>query len=94
MLLDAGAAQKLGIIANELLTNAYRHGATPITVRLGGGEQACLNVEDGGCGHDSSSGFGLSLVRRLTEQGLGGRFELRARAGGGTRAEVTFPTTR
>jgi two-component sensor histidine kinase len=92
--LDAAAAQKLGIIANELLTNAYRHGAPPITIRLDGGDQACLNVEDGGGGYDSSSGFGLSLVRRLTEQGLGGEFELRELAGGGTRAEVTFPVAR
>jgi two-component sensor histidine kinase len=94
VLLDAAAAQKLGIIANELLTNAYRHGAPPITIRLGGGEHACLKVDDAGCGPDSSSGFGLSLVRRLTELGLGGRFELRARPGGGTRAEVTFPVAR
>jgi hypothetical protein len=27
----------------------------------------------------------------MVEQGLNGSFELRARAGGGTRAEVVFP---
>jgi two-component sensor histidine kinase len=94
MLLDAAAAQKLGIIANELLTNAYRHGAPPITISLGGGEHARLNVDDGGAGPESATGFGLSLVRRLTEQGLGGRFDLSAQANGGTRAEVTFPVAR
>ena len=28
----------------------------------------------------------------MVEQGLDGRFELRALSGGGTRAEVVFPT--
>src|SRR6266536_1870843 len=34
---DAATAQKLGIVANELVTNAFRHGAPPIVVRLSGG---------------------------------------------------------
>ncbi len=51
-----------------------------------------LRVDDGGCGVEGDAGFGLELVRRMVEQGLDGRFELSTRSGGGTRAEVVFPT--
>jgi two-component sensor histidine kinase len=93
---DAATAQKLGIVANELVTNAHRHGATPIQVRLdaGPGRETRLRVEDAGAGDHRAtrSGFGLSLVQRMVEHGLDGRFELRAAAtGGGTCAEVVFP---
>jgi len=89
---DAATAQKLGIVANELVTNAFQHGAAPILVRLSAGSQTRLRVDDNGCGVDDPAGFGLELVRRMVEQGLRGRFELRAMPGGGTRAEVVFPT--
>jgi two-component sensor histidine kinase len=91
---DAATAQKLGLVANELVTNAFRHGAPPIVVRLSGGTETRLSVEDngGGGGIAPGAGFGLGLVRRMVEQGLDGRFELRTRDGGGTRAEVVFPT--
>ena len=90
--LDAGTAHKLGLVANELVTNAFQHGATPIVVQLSGGTLTRLRVDDSGSGVARSGGFGLDLVRRLVEQGLDGRFELRARTGGGTSAEVVFPT--
>jgi two-component sensor histidine kinase len=88
--LDTGTAQKLAIVANELITNASRHGASPITVRLTGGDRTRLVVDDGGSNIQGSSGLGLELVRRMVEQGLRGRFELTARPGR-TRAEVVFP---
>lgn len=87
---DAATAQKLGLIANELLTNAFRHGELPIVVRLRRGSQTRLLVEDGGGSFEAGAGFGLELVRSLVEQGLDGRFELRASEGGRTRAEAVF----
>jgi two-component sensor histidine kinase len=90
--LDPATAQKLGIVANELITNACRHGAPPIVVELRSGSKTRLLVDDRGRGMQSGTGFGLGLVRRMVEQGLGGRFELSRRSGGGTRAEVVFPT--
>jgi two-component sensor histidine kinase len=89
---DAATAQKLGLVANELVTNAFRHGAPPIVVRLSAGAVTRLSVDDHGGGIERAGGFGLDLVRRMVEQGLDGRFELRARADGGTCAEVVFPT--
>ena len=89
--LDAPTAQKLGIVANELITNAYQHGRSPIAVELRGGRLTRLRVDDRGNGSESAGGLGLELVRRMVEQGLHGRFELTARPGRGTRAEVVFP---
>jgi two-component sensor histidine kinase len=88
---DAATAQKFGIVANELVTNAFQHGTPPIVVQLTAGVQTRLRVDDSGCGIEDSSGFGLELVRSMVEQGLHGRFELSALAGGGTRADVVFP---
>jgi two-component sensor histidine kinase len=89
---DAATAQKLGLVANELVTNAFQHGAPPIVVRLSRGAETRLYVEDGGGGIEHAPGFGLDLVRSMVEQGLNGRFELRAANTGCTRAEVVFPT--
>ena len=88
---DASTAQKLGIVANELITNAFQHGVPPITVRLSSGEQHRLLVDDCGNSADGTTGLGLQLVQRMVEQGLHGRFALGARPDGGTRAEVVFP---
>jgi two-component sensor histidine kinase len=90
--LDAATAQKLGIVANELVTNAFQHGAPPIVVHLIGGTEMRLHVDDGGTNVRGDDGFGLDLVRHLVEQGLNGRLELGSEAGRGTRAEVVFPT--
>jgi two-component sensor histidine kinase len=89
--LDASTAQKLGIVANELITNAFQHGASPIAVRLDSGEEHRLRVDDCGGGVDGATGLGLQLVQRVVEQGLRGRFALTTRPGGGTRAEAVFP---
>ena len=89
--LDASTAQKLGIVANELITNAFQHGAPPIAVRLDSGERHRLRVDDCGDGADGAPGLGLQLVRRVVEHGLRGSFALTTRPGGGTRAEAVFP---
>ena len=89
---DAATAQKLGLIANELVTNAFRHGAPPIVVQLSRGTETRLRVDDSGGSIDRTAGFGLDLVRRMVEQGLDGRLKLHVRNGGGTRAEVVFPS--
>jgi two-component sensor histidine kinase len=88
--LDASTAQKLGIVANELITNAFQHGAPPLVVELTAEPQLRLRVDDNGDTVDGPAGFGLELVRRLVEQGPGGRFELNGLPGGGTRAEAVF----
>jgi two-component sensor histidine kinase len=90
--LDGETAQNVGLVANELITNAFRHGAPPIALQLRGGRQTRLRVVDAGTGAVAASGLGLELVRRTVEQGLGGRFELTTPPEGGTRAEVVFPT--
>jgi two-component sensor histidine kinase len=61
-------------------------------VRLSRGAETRLYVENGGKGIERDAGFGLDLVRCMVEQGLNGRFELRAANAGCTRAEVVFPT--
>ena len=96
VVLEPASAQKLGMVANELISNALRHGTPPIVVKLTGRDDLRLQVEDGGRagagdGEGEGSGLGLLLVRRLVEQGLGGSFELGRRRGGGTRAEVVIP---
>jgi two-component sensor histidine kinase len=89
---DAATAQKLGLVANELVTNAFQHGTPPIVVRLSRGAETHLTIEDSGGGIERAPGFGLDLVRCMVEQGLNGRFELCAANAGCTRAEVVFPT--
>jgi two-component sensor histidine kinase len=93
--LDATTAQRLGIVANELVTNAYQHGAPPIVIRLRSGAAMRLTVDDSGGGTNPSpveaTSLGLDLVRRMVERGLHGSFELSALDAGGTRAEVVFP---
>jgi two-component sensor histidine kinase len=80
---DPETARILGAVANELVTNACRHGAPPVSVDLRAG---ALVVEDGGLGISAPPGVGLALVRRLVEDGLHGSLQLR-----GSRAEVSFP---
>src|SRR4029077_17753838 len=73
---DAATAQKLGLVANELVTNAFQHGAPPIHVRLSRGAEPRLHDENSGGGNGRAAGFGrvagfgLDLVRCVVEQGL------------------------
>jgi two-component sensor histidine kinase len=86
--------QRVGIVANELLTNAARHGRSPITLSLAAADAVRLTVEDGGGEAGTAApGVGLRLVRHVVEYGLGGTLEL-ASDEHGTRVDVDFPRTR
>lgn len=69
----------LGLILNELLTNAFKYGFDPQQPRLhislsrNSEDKFVLEVTDNGCPRDpdalpSETGFGLRLVRRLSRQ--------------------------
>lgn len=93
------AAVPLGLVAQELVSNAYAHGAPAgreavIEVRLAkDGGRAALEVADNGegLGDRYEERTGLLLVRALAEQ-LGAEFSLESPAAplGGTRARFAF----
>ncbi|MCP5452669.1 MAG: sensor histidine kinase [Spirochaetaceae bacterium] len=93
---DASVAVPLGIITNELLTNAVKYGATPGSRRLAlslsrrGDAEAALRVADGGPGFTEGDepGLGTTLVDSLAAQ-LGG--SVRRFNEGGAVVEVTIP---
>jgi len=101
--LDAARSVPLGLILNELLTNALKHafpGDREGNVRVGLGPRGgsmVLSVADDGVGlppafdHSDASGLGFTLVRALVDQ-LGGL--LRVEGAGGTRIEVEFKAER
>lgn len=92
--LDAAGAQQLGIVANELITNAFRHGEPPIVVRLSAGPPARLDVSDAGNGFDPAAAhLGLQLVRQVVEQGLHGTLSFTRLQPAGMRVSVHFPAT-
>ena len=88
--LDTGTAQEARDRGQRADHQCLQHGASPITVRLTGGDRTRLVCRRRRSNIQGSSRLGLELVRRMVEQGLRGRFELTARPGR-TRAEVVFP---
>lgn len=97
--LDARKLQPLGIIVNELLTNAMKYA---FKGKAGGrlslsaskdGEQVKVVVEDDGIGmpehvsFEDSTGFGLQLVNALAQQLKG---DIRIERGNGTRVVLSF----
>ncbi|HRY72512.1 MAG TPA: histidine kinase dimerization/phosphoacceptor domain -containing protein [Spirochaetia bacterium] len=93
------AAVPLGLAAQELISNAYAHGApagggAAVAVRLAkDGRRAVLEVADngGGLAEGYEERTGLLLVRALAEQ-MGAEFSLESPAAplGGTRASFAF----
>ena len=84
-------ATALALVFSELFSNALEHGGDRVSVELArsGGEVVLVVADDGsgiGAGED---GTGMSIVRALVRDELGGSLELADRDG--LRAEVRFP---
>jgi two-component sensor histidine kinase/putative methionine-R-sulfoxide reductase with GAF domain len=90
--LAGNRATALALVFSELFQNALEHGGDAVQIALERrNSDAVLTIaDDGGVAVDVRSGTGLSIVRALVRDELGGTFELRN--DGGTRAEVVFPT--
>jgi two-component sensor histidine kinase len=84
-------ATALALVFSELLSNALEHGGHHVSIELRrDGPDAVLAVTDDGSGMTGSAdGTGMSIVRALVRDELGGTLELADR--GGLRAEVRFP---
>ena len=84
-------ATALALVFSELLSNALEHGGHHVSIELRReGPDAVLAVTDDGVGlTGSADGTGMSIVRALVRDELGGTLELVDR--GGLRAEVRFP---
>lgn len=102
---DAGSAVSLGLIVNELITNALKHafpgersGWIDLSLNLIG-ENACLKVKDDGVGLDGAEGekpaegLGMTLVSSLVAQ-IGGSMERTSVRGGGVCTSLYFPLPR
>ncbi|MEV4422832.1 sensor histidine kinase [Patulibacter sp. NPDC049589] len=73
-------AQHVGVVVNELVTNAHQHGQGGVRVALAVTDGiAGITVADEGPGPSperwASPGLGLQLVRQVVEQGLRGTLE-------------------
>jgi len=89
--LAGNRATALALVFSELFQNALEHGGQSVRVELArrNGE-VMLAIADNGEGlAGGDGGTGLSIVRALVRDELGGSFDLRHDEG--TRAEVVFP---
>ncbi|MEI6873495.1 MAG: cache domain-containing protein [Spirochaetota bacterium] len=95
--MDAQRLMPLGIIANELLTNAYKHAfpkGRPGTIRIGlevVDGRARFSIEDDGIGAhpgQGKAGFGKTLIDGLSKQ-IG--TSILEGGGPGTRFEIVIP---
>jgi len=102
--MDSSVLFPLGIILNELITNAFKHafplgkeGRISVKLRLEGDNTAILSVSDDGVGlpadapFGDSNGFGSLLVRSLVDQ-IHGSMDVESAAGSGTRFSIRFHT--
>jgi two-component system, sensor histidine kinase PdtaS len=88
---DGSQATALALVFTELLQNALEHGGPNVEVALArrGDDVVLAVVDDGsGLGTEASDGTGLSIVRALVRDELGGRLEIASN--GGLRVEVGF----
>jgi two-component system, sensor histidine kinase PdtaS len=92
--LGGNRATALALVFSELLQNALEHGGESVRVELTRrDEEVVLAIVDDGAGLEGepASGTGLSIVRALVRDELGGRLALASDGGAGLRAEVVFP---
>jgi two-component system, sensor histidine kinase PdtaS len=85
-------ATALALVFSELFQNALEHGGPTVRIELAqrNGDVALAIADDGGgIAAERDDGTGLSIVRALVRDELGGTLELTS--GAGTRAEVVFP---
>src|SRR5437762_1982886 len=90
--LAGGRATALALVFSELLQNALEHGGQTVRVELTrrDGDIVLAIADDGvGVAGEPVSGTGLSIVRALVEEELGGRLSLESN--GGLTAQVVFP---
>ncbi len=90
--LAGNRATALALVFSELLQNALEHGGDSVRVELSRRDgDVLLAIADDGAGVDGEpvSGTGLSIVRALVRDELGGTLALES--DGGLRAEVVFP---
>ena len=87
-------ATALALVFSELLSNALEHGGDRIAITLAAREhEIVLAVADDGAGlADAVDGTGMSIVRALVRDELGGTLVLSSEPG--LRAEVRFPAER
>jgi len=84
-------ATALALVFSELLSNALEHGGNVVSITLAReGDDAVLSIADDGQGMRSTSdGTGLSIVRALVRDELGGTLDFSG--GGGLHVDVRFP---
>jgi two-component sensor histidine kinase len=89
----ADLADDVMLLASELVTNALRHGGGGrVRVELNDGDACRIIVRDEGPGMAGTiDGLGLTLVRRLAVDGLGGTVEVDSSTRG-TTVKLTFPS--
>jgi two-component system, sensor histidine kinase PdtaS len=97
---DRDAATPLGLIVNEVVSNAFKHAFTDgrageIAVRLTRAENGLgqLVIEDNGMGFDPEApakGIGRRLIKALTHQ-IGGSSRFETAANHGSRFTLEFP---
>jgi two-component sensor histidine kinase/putative methionine-R-sulfoxide reductase with GAF domain len=89
--LQGPRATALALVLSELLQNALEHGGDEIEVELArrNGDVLLTVADDGEWSGRTEDGTGLSIVRALVRDELGGTLSLGGRAG--LRAEVRFP---
>jgi two-component sensor histidine kinase len=98
---DLNTAVTLGLIADELILNALKHGfagrtAGKLLIELHAADRCQMSVCDNGCGlppgfdAKKSAGLGIELVLGMTQQ-IRGEAKIENDPAGGTRATILFP---